>query len=173
MKAITLTQPWATLVAIGAKRIETRTWSTNYRGPLAIHAAKGFPRDAIELALEEPFRSTLARAGVKRLDDLPRGAVVATARLVECRSTTPDMIDGSWVAGLSDLEDAFGDYSPGRYGWVLADVEPLAEPVPARGALGLWNWQLKYAALAEYVDDLGCSIRQVTTSTGPGISEAG
>ena len=43
MKVLTLTQPWATLVAIGAKRIETRSWSTKYRGPLAIHAAKGFP----------------------------------------------------------------------------------------------------------------------------------
>jgi activating signal cointegrator 1 len=48
MKAITLTQPWATLVAIGAKRIETRSWPTNYRGPLAIHAAKGFPKWAKE-----------------------------------------------------------------------------------------------------------------------------
>lgn len=44
MKAITLTQPWATLVAIGAKRIETRSWATRYRGPLAIHAAKGIER---------------------------------------------------------------------------------------------------------------------------------
>jgi hypothetical protein len=140
MKAISMTQPWATLVAIGAKRIETRSWQTRYRGPLAIHASKGFPRDAIELALEEPFRSTLARAGVKRLADLPRGAVIATARLVECRSTTPDMIDGSWVDGLSDLEDAFGDYTPGRYGLVLADVVPLPEPIPARGALSLWTW---------------------------------
>ena len=43
MKALTLTQPWASLVAIGAKRIETRSWSTPYRGLLAIHAAKGFP----------------------------------------------------------------------------------------------------------------------------------
>src|SRR6202030_2406661 len=44
MKALTLTQPWATLVAIGAKRIETRSWPTLYRGPLAIYAAKRFPK---------------------------------------------------------------------------------------------------------------------------------
>jgi hypothetical protein len=44
MKALTLTQPWATLVAIGAKTIETRSWPTSYRGPLAIHAAKGYPK---------------------------------------------------------------------------------------------------------------------------------
>ena len=41
MKVLTLTQPWATLVAIGAKRIETRSWATKYRGPLLIHAAAG------------------------------------------------------------------------------------------------------------------------------------
>lgn len=40
MRAITLWQPWASAVALGSKTIETRHWSTNYRGPLAIHAAK-------------------------------------------------------------------------------------------------------------------------------------
>lgn len=43
MRAITLTQPWSSLVARGQKKIETRSWQTSYRGPLAIHAAKGFP----------------------------------------------------------------------------------------------------------------------------------
>ena len=43
MKALTLHQPWATLVAVGEKRIETRSWSTDYRGPLAIHAGKARP----------------------------------------------------------------------------------------------------------------------------------
>lgn len=84
MKTLSLTQPWATLVAIGEKRIETRSWATNYRGPLAIHASKGFPRWAVELALTEPFRSTLATAGVKQLADLPTGAVIATCTLVDC-----------------------------------------------------------------------------------------
>jgi hypothetical protein len=140
MKAISTIQPWATLIAIRAKRFETRSWETDYRGPLAIHASKGWPRWAIELALEEPFRSTLARAGVQHLADLPRGAVIATARLVDCRSTTPDLIDGSWTARLSDAEDAFGDFSPGRFAWELADVEVLPEPIPARGALRLWTW---------------------------------
>ncbi len=41
MKTLTLTQPYASLIAFGAKRIETRTWATTYRGPLAIHAADG------------------------------------------------------------------------------------------------------------------------------------
>jgi len=37
-------------------------------------------------------------------------------------------------------ELSFGDYTPGRYAWILADVKLLPEPVPARGALGLWEW---------------------------------
>lgn len=96
MKGLTLTQPWATLVAIGAKRVETRSWSTNYRGPIAIHAAKGFPPEARALCDEEPFRSCLVRSPVRsradvsgttyrtcstcRGDGLPHMAVVAEAQ---------------------------------------------------------------------------------------------
>ncbi len=58
MKAISLLQPWATLVAIGAKRIETRSWATNYRGPLAIHASKS-PKMVNKLTWDEPFYSAL------------------------------------------------------------------------------------------------------------------
>ncbi|MFL5577327.1 MAG: ASCH domain-containing protein [Gemmatimonadaceae bacterium] len=54
MKALTLTQPWATLVAIGAKTIETRSWPTHYRGEVAIHAAKGFPDWARQIVDGEP-----------------------------------------------------------------------------------------------------------------------
>ena len=62
MKAITLTQPWATLVAMGAKQVETRSWSTAYRGQIAIHAAKGYPKEARELCETEPFKSILLPA---------------------------------------------------------------------------------------------------------------
>ncbi len=78
MKALTLTQPWATLVAIGAKCIETRSWRTSYRGPLAIHAAKGFPKAAWNLCLGQPFKSALwpdyDEPGVRKslIDALPR-----------------------------------------------------------------------------------------------------
>src|SRR3982751_1322426 len=77
MKALTLTQPWATLVAIGAKRIETRSWSTTYRGEVAIHAAKGFPRDCHELCATEPFLSVLKAAGFTHTRELPTGVIVA------------------------------------------------------------------------------------------------
>ncbi len=72
MKTLTLTQPWAQLIAIGAKRIETRSWGTKYRGPIAIHAAKGFPKWARETCLRSPFIEALNRANY--LPDIPLGA---------------------------------------------------------------------------------------------------
>jgi hypothetical protein len=140
MKALTLTQPWATLVAVGAKQYETRSWSTRYRGPLAIHAAKGFPGWAKTACLDEPFYSVLtADRGETQALRLPLGMVVAVAVLAEVLPVGPGRL---FPAQLSDRERAFGDYSDGRYAWVLRDIEPLPQPVPAKGALGLWDWQL-------------------------------
>lgn len=151
MKAITLTQPWASLVAVGAKRIETRSWSTPYRGPLAIHAAKGLAsvgghNGLIDLCLNEPFASVLARGGKGLLvpgQDLPLGAVVATCTLIDCIHITAEDNDANLAAfraHAAEHDRAFGDYTLGRYMWLLADVVALPEPIPARGALGLWDW---------------------------------
>lgn len=131
MKALTITQPWATLVAIGAKRIETRSWRTAYRGPLAIHAAMGWPTKARAISLTSPFIESLNRAGY--LPDIPLGVVVATCRLANVLPTEV-------VEPLSELERKFGDYSPGRFAWILEDIEPLPEPIPTKGALSLWEW---------------------------------
>lgn len=154
MKAITLTQPWATLVAIGAKRIETRSWSTSYRGPLAIHAGKGLVPVGGKAGLwhqimENPFYTTLVQAEVN-FDHLlaVRGHIVATCELRDVRPIGREQ-NGDATILADDMrsftpilgnERAFGDYAPGRYAWLLADVTPLAEPIPARGALGLWEW---------------------------------
>lgn len=165
IKALTLTQPWATLVAIGVKKIETRSWSTTYRGLLAIHAAQnltpvGGKGGLYELCMSEPFYRVLDLAEYKTSEDLPRGAIVAIARLVECVSTENEAVDNEpgtpWFVGRlpgvnqhhyevppqRDTDEyAFGDYSPGRYAWLLADVKKLDTPIPARGGQGLWNWQ--------------------------------
>jgi len=143
MRGFSLTQPWATLVAIGAKRIETRSWSTPYRGELLIHAAKGFPRDCQALCLREPFLTPLVRAGFNTVDDLPRGAIVAVGRVRNVWSTDGlTIIHAMRPEGfdelLTDTERAFGNYAPGRFGWVFADVKRIAPPIPCKGALGLW-----------------------------------
>lgn len=157
MKAITLTQPWATLVAIGAKRIETRSWSTTYRGPLAIHAAAGLgpvggAKGLGEICEREPFYGTLARHGFRygariSTGKLPLGAVVATCTLVDVvptnlwRPVTHGNQTWQVPPGNMSQEYSFGDYTPGRYAWLLTDVKPLREPIPAKGALSLWEWE--------------------------------
>lgn len=147
MKALTLTQPWATLVAIGAKRIETRSWETMYRGPLAIHAAKGFPKWAKETCCEPLFHEALYTAGyeigMKSFEILPLGGVVATCRLVTCKLIVEpgSMSGGNSMIAPREPEQSFGDYAPGRFAWLLEDVEQLPEPIPAKGAPGLWEWE--------------------------------
>lgn len=137
MKALTLTQPWATLVVLGIKQVETRGWSTPYRGPLAIHAAKGQRRWAKDFEVDLLLRGILP-AGV----EIPLGAVLGTVRLVDCVATEALQGHDPMASGfVSALEDDLGDFSPRRFGWFLADPVPLDSPVPARGSLGLWDWQ--------------------------------
>lgn len=131
MRAITLWQPWATMVALGVKKIETRSWPIT-SGPLAIHAAKNSPRDALELALHDPFYWPLHDAGYD-VGRLPSGVVVAIVDVVGCAQITPDFPVG-------DLERGLGNYSPGRYAWHLANVRRVTPPLPARGRQMLWAW---------------------------------
>ena len=140
MKALTLRQPWATLVALKAKRAETRSWYTSYRGPLAIHAAKGMTKAASSLCWEEPFRTALEAGGYRPRDSpstnpfgLPLGAVIAVTILIDIQSITLENRP-------MEPEYSFGDYAPGRFAWILREVYRLPDPVPARGKLGLWEW---------------------------------
>jgi activating signal cointegrator 1 len=142
MKALTLLQPYATLVSAGAKRIETRSWPTWYRGPLAIHSSSRFPGWCRDLIRDEPFASTFSRLighgtmmgiGSPRFEILPQGRVVCTCRLVDCYEITADNAP-------PEPERSFGDYTPGRFAWILEDVKPLPRPSERiRGRLGLWN----------------------------------
>jgi hypothetical protein len=145
LRALTLTQPWATLIAIGAKRFETRSWSTPYRGRLAIHAGKGLNpvggvRGLEDLCAREPFRSALFGEDLYRdPSELPRGIIVAEADLVGCAEVCGYPIEpgGLGVVG-AEYERDFGDFTPGRFAWVLRNVGRNETP-PVRGALGLWT----------------------------------
>lgn len=158
MKTISLTQPWASLVVCGAKRYETRAWQTCYRGWVAIHASKAMPKEARRLAFDEPFYSALHAVGlVDRLPEMPNvmgferlplGAVVGLALLVECFPTR------LLAAKVSAGERAFGDWTEGRWYWRLDRPMMLKEPIPARGALGLWDWEPP-AEIAEWLREQG------------------
>ncbi|WP_297827689.1 ASCH domain-containing protein [Mycobacterium sp.] len=110
VRALTIRQPWAALIAHGTKRVENRTWGTAWRGTLLIHAGKS----------ADPHPD-----GVARVDGTGvRSAIVAVATLADIH-----VCDGecsSWA-------------EPGRHHWVLSDVRPVVEPVPCKGALGLWH----------------------------------
>lgn len=141
--AITLTQPWATLMVLGEKRIETRGWGTTRRGRVAIHAAKGFPKDARYLTTWDPFRTVLAKHGYESAAQLPTAAIVGTVDLVRCDVFKPDTLehirDHSAHGRLPAHEGDFGDFTAGRYGLLTRDPVRLKVVVAARGALGFWR----------------------------------
>lgn len=138
MRALTLHQPYASLIAIGAKRIETRSWATAYRGPIAIHAGKS--RASLDRCQDPLVRGILTEAGLNP-DDLPMSVVLCTATLVSCTDseTISEVLRRKGPAG--DLELSLGNYEPQRFGWLLRDVEHFNPPVPAKGAQGLWEWR--------------------------------
>lgn len=152
MKAITLYQPYATLMAIGAKTFETRSWKTNYTGQIAVHAAKTFPAWCKDLFRTEPFHSMLVQYGHETLESLPRGVILSIHVLKRCYATP--MVAGQtklYTRGARALdkeiripppwpESACGDYGPGRYAWHMPLIERLEPPQAARGKQGLWNW---------------------------------
>jgi len=141
MKAISLWQPWASLVVIGAKTWETRSWDTNYRGPLAIHAAKRWTPAQRDLIAQEPFKLALTTAGIY---ELPLGKVVGK---VELTFTTQSPANGMiWLPHMDkpfvmhEPEQSFGDFSKGRFAWLLENPECLGAPVPERGRQRFWTF---------------------------------
>ena len=134
MKALTLFQPWATLVVYGLKHIETRSWRTSFRGPLVIHASKNVTYMPHLLVL-------LSRGQVPpEVRDLPypTGALLGEVRLVHCAPTSW-FIQGRGRQAISLMEEALGDYREGRWGWAFQDPEPYARPAPWKGQRGLWT----------------------------------
>jgi hypothetical protein len=136
MKALSVRQPWADLVARGAKAVETRSWRTSYRGALAIQASTTSSMYERARAMGSQFIRARGGDSFRRL---PRGAVICTCRLVDC--VPVDSAAVLRVLRERPDEAIFGDFSAGRWAWLLADVQRLEAPAPARGRLGLWEWE--------------------------------
>lgn len=147
MKALSLWQPWASAIALGAKRIETRSWKTNYQGPLLIHAGKSQNGHELWCDLVQPIVMKLVgQNDCPGWMFLPFGALVATCDLLGCVRITNDWHEGATInrhgSGeiiLTAQELALGNYYPGRVGWILANVRALPKPIPYRGRQGLFN----------------------------------
>ncbi|HBA70804.1 MAG TPA: 2-oxoglutarate dehydrogenase E1 [Geobacter sp.] len=151
MKAISLWQPWASLIMTGAKKIETRGWPTKYRGPLVICAAKGglSKGELIHQLCFWHFQGGLAPLvglplnltgtswpGVKA-EHLPFGAALGTVDLVDCIPTD------KLTLGQIGTDSPFGDFSLGRFGWILENVRPFDKPMPVVGRQGLFNFDVE------------------------------
>lgn len=149
MKALTLTQPWATLMALQEKRIETRSWYTAYRGEMVIHSAKGFPRIERDMCSWEHFRQALHG---RTADELPLSRGLCVVRVLGCIPTSKmhgaEMIMGH-KPSMNELR--FGNYEAGRWAWITEYVRPLEDVGAVRGALSLWDWEfaVKTAKLSQ------------------------
>jgi hypothetical protein len=130
-------------MAVGAKKIETRSWSTDYTGPIAIHAAKKWTRDLRDLTYDEPFATALRTEIVRFREQglktsLPLGAIIGFGHLVGCERTET-ILRNPKKYGYTDLEGEFGDFSEGRFGWIFEKMILLRDPLPTTGQMGLWN----------------------------------
>lgn len=141
MKALTVQQPWAWAIVHGGKDVENRTQVWSYRGPLAIHAGARISQRGVESPLVE---AALADASFHDDPGTPRvlGAIIGVVDLVDAhRSMGSWSRDNVWQPTCCESPWAENTYA-GRSELVhleFADPRPLAEPIPCRGALGLWT----------------------------------
>jgi activating signal cointegrator 1 len=133
MKVLSLLQPWASLVVMGAKRIETRSWQTAHRGELLIHASLG--KKGAALCAGAPFSHH-----IKAFDRLPFGVIIGSVVLTDILPVEMLPLSNKALANLTLEEKAFGDYTKGRYAWLLQDPVPISPPIVIKGSLGLWNY---------------------------------
>lgn len=120
MKAITVRQPWAWAIIHAGKDIENRSWKTNLRGRIAIHAGAGMTR----AEYEEGRKSILRRKPkikIPAYEDMARSAIIGTVELVDC------------------VEETRSTWFTGDKGFVLARPKKLPEPIKCKGALKFWN----------------------------------
>ncbi len=147
MKAITLHQPWASLIAHGVKDIETRFWApprSLIGQRIAIHA--GRTREVSRKLHPGTLRAVLDLFGNGWGGRIPLGAIVATALLEDARQVGfqryAERVLASSPSYTGWVEpDPHGDFATGRWLWFLTDVEPCIPPVPAVGHQGLWDWK--------------------------------
>ena len=133
-RCLSLIQPWAELVVRGLKRQETRSWNTKYRGELFIHSSGRIPKYARELIDTWPFDEYEY--------ELHTGAIIGCVILRDVITSEEAMISmRKSETEQSQEEYRFGDYSPGRFVWLLSDFKKFDKPIPAKGSLGIWTFK--------------------------------
>lgn len=126
MKAITIKQPFASLIAAGLKEYEFRTWKINYRGEILIHAGKGIDKEAMK-----KFESLNL--------DYPTGCIIAKAKLTDCIPVTEAMREELREKNFLVYSGTTESIDWNGYGFKLENVETM-EPIFVNGMLGLWEY---------------------------------
>ena len=132
MKVISIKEPFATLIKNGMKKIETRSWKTNYRGEIFIHASG---KSSAKEFLTNDFVIDL----IKDMD-MNFGNIICRCNLVDCI-----YMDEKFLNDIKQnkVEYNLGEYKVGRYAWVMEDITPIY-PIKAKGKLNIWNFDGEY-----------------------------
>ena len=131
MKVISLQEPYATFIASGLKKIETRSWKTNYRGELLIHAS-----------ISKTYYSKIEDPNVIKLMnslEMNYGKIICKVKLVDCIYMDKNFIN---KIVKNKLEYSLGVYKIGRYAWILDEIEILSSPINVKGKLNLWEYSI-------------------------------
>ncbi|GGI12969.1 2-oxoglutarate dehydrogenase E1 [Gottfriedia solisilvae] len=141
MKVLSMIQPWASLFLFNEAQYETRTWKTKYRGPLAIHTSKKIDSNVCH---NNAIQHLLSKHELNR-SNLPTGMIIGVCNLINCLKVIEDnqesavLEDGRIVSG----NDYFlGDFRVGNYIWEVSNKEMLIDFIPAKGKLGLWEYDI-------------------------------
>ena len=124
MKALTIKEPWATLIIDGYKKYEFRSWKTNYRGKILIHAGMSKEKDMLEKFKDYNLNCS-------------KGMIIGEAFLTDCILVTKEF-EG---ALLKIDKTVYGKPHEMKYAWKLENIIKYDEPIPIKGKLGLWNYE--------------------------------
>lgn len=130
MKVLSLTEPYATLIKEKKKQIETRSWKTDYRGEIYIHASL--------TKIPKEWKNNDSLMALVNNMPLHFGYILCKCNLTNCVYMTKDYIEKIKMTNRQEL--ICGIYKEGRYAWILEDIEPIREPIKAKGSLGIWNY---------------------------------
>lgn len=126
MKVLTVKEPWASLIINGYKEYEFRSWKTNYRGRILIHAGLTLEEDA-----SKNFKDYNLNYG--------KGEIIGEATLTDCILVTDKLEDDLYK--LNPLVYAKSKHSR-VYAWKLEDIKVYNRRIPSKGRLGLWNYDI-------------------------------
>lgn len=126
MKAITIKEPWASLIVNGYKKYEFRSWKTNYRGKILIHAGMSIEKDML--------------GNIKDYNiEINKGAIIGEADLADCI-----LVNEEFDEELRNIDEiVYGNNHINNYAWKLENIKKYDKPIPIKGKLGLWNYEVK------------------------------